>query len=134
MKPRRPQLLFPLLLAPVVGWGCAAPGDRGLPPVDTAIPLEGARIEITGRVIRAGLRPLEEGTTLLEAVLDAGPLQGEAELRQVKLIRTAGGAAQVLTVDLEAMLAEGDTSANVLLAPGDLVVVPARIEATEETR
>ena len=82
-------------------------------------------IWVVGKV-RAGGGPNTVGadTTLLEAVLAAGPVSGSADLGRVHVLRPAEGAPLVFTVDVEAMLASGDTTQNLLLRDGDVVLVP----------
>jgi len=63
--------------------------------------------------------------TLLELVLDARP-RPDAAMTAVTLLRTTGLDVLVLDVDVREMLRTGNTTANVVIREGDLLVVPTK--------
>ncbi len=78
---------------------------------------------IAGDVEFSGKQALTEQTNLFEAVVRALPTSSTT-LDRIQLIRTHPDSIQVITVDVNKMIA-GDTTMNVQLQAGDLIVVPA---------
>jgi hypothetical protein len=105
----RPARLAALLLAAA----CAASEPTG--------PLERS-VVVSGAVDRGGRLPLDADATLLEVVLAAVPTAGVADLSRVELRRPDPPVN--LTVDVESMLATGDTTWNVHVQAADEVHVP----------
>ena len=79
---------------------------------------------VEGAVAHAGEFTHGPDTTLLEAVQMAQPIDGVSDLAHVQLNRTIGGEAVSWVVDVEHMLATGDSTENVLLHAGDGILVP----------
>lgn len=93
------------------------------------------RYWILGRVYKPGIYPLRQPTTLLEAVSQAGGLFASrfsgtteelADLSNSVLIRDG----EILPVDFERLIREGDTSQNVYLRHNDFVYLPSVHSAT----
>jgi protein involved in polysaccharide export with SLBB domain len=81
---------------------------------------------IEGQVKHVGVRPFQDDLTLLEAVTAAQPLDGSCDLQHVRLVRTAVDRPLDFVIDLAAMQRTGDSTNNVLVRPGDVILVPAR--------
>lgn len=84
--------------------------------------VERPSVAVIGQAARGAI-PWRKKLTVLDAVLLARP-RPDADLESVAVLRTAGLAVHVLEVDVRSMLRRGDTATNVVLQPGDLVVVP----------
>ncbi|KPL18894.1 MAG: hypothetical protein AMJ92_05755 [candidate division Zixibacteria bacterium SM23_81] len=108
------------------------PGDTVIVP---AFPVEGtpAPAELMGRsvifvfgqVARPGIYPVEEKSTLLQAIgLAGGPAPG-ADLKNVRVVMKQGVQSTVAKVNLDKYLHQGNPP-DLLLHPGDTVVVPEK--------
>jgi len=101
--------------------------DAVLEPGDLIIVPEGLprTVLVLGEVARPGSYELQGEMRLLDALSLAGGPTPKADLRRVTLTR--GGQAAGQTVDLESLLTRGqqaDLTANVVLEPGDTIVLP----------
>ena len=88
------------------------------------VPRVEQRIAVFGQVRTPGsyVLPLGQKVTILEALAGVGGgLTEDAAAAQATLVRSNG---QVLPVDLDALLKRGDTTQNLEMAPGDVLVVP----------
>jgi polysaccharide export outer membrane protein len=95
-------------------------GDRIYVKSDT----EG-KVFIQGKVKRPGTLELRAGMTLMEAINQAGGLAEFGSLKGVRVIRESKEGADVISVDLNAVL-QGDRSNDIALEDGDIVIVPRR--------
>lgn len=86
----------------------------------------GAQIRILGEVANPGSVPYRERMTLLDAAIEAGGLTDFAAGNRARLVRTVDGESREMRVRLEDLL-EGELDENLLLRPGDIVVVPEAI-------
>ena len=119
----RPAVLRALTTLAVVALAACTCPERGA----GATAPEGNGYAIYGAVERPGLRSLRSGdVTLLEAVLAARPIRGQADLTRVMVMRDAADDSFAATIDLVPMIESGDTTANLRLWHGDVVVVPPR--------
>lgn len=87
-----------------------------------------SRVRVTGAVRTPVSLPHRQGMTVLDAILAAGGPNEFAAANRSSLHRHLDNG-EVATYDLplERMLEQGDLTANHLLAPGDVVVVPERL-------
>jgi len=92
------------------------------PQVAIALGQTGPRplVYLLGQVNHPGAFPMQPGWTVAALIASAGGTTGAAALSRAFLMR----AAQTLPVDLEQLLVDGNTSANLPLQAGDVVVVP----------
>lgn len=87
-----------------------------------------SRVRVTGAVRTPVSLPHRQGMTVLDAILAAGgPNEFAAANRSSLHRQTGNGSFATYDLPLQRMLEEGDLSANHLLAPGDVVVVPQRL-------
>jgi protein involved in polysaccharide export with SLBB domain len=79
---------------------------------------------ISGQIAKVGPIniPVDEPLKLSQAILIAGPPGQWAKLKEVKVVRNG----QTRIVDVDAILNKGDPKNDVVLEPGDLVIVPER--------
>jgi polysaccharide export outer membrane protein len=81
---------------------------------------------VLGEVNKPGSQELQRDARLLDVIAAAGGLTEKADLHRVTLTRAGANAPQPL--DLQPLLAKGDTSQsdlNVLMQPGDALFIPA---------
>lgn len=98
-----------------------------LQPGDLILVPEGApsTVLVLGQVIKPGSYDLQGEMRLMDALSQAGGPTPKADLRRVTLTRA--GRTDGATIDLEILFTQGqkaDDRANVLLQPGDTVVLP----------
>ncbi|TAJ16761.1 MAG: hypothetical protein EPO68_10590 [Planctomycetota bacterium] len=86
----------------------------------------GPQFRVEGAVARPGAHHWHEDLTAFDALTIAGPARTDANLARAELVRTCDGREQRIAIDFERMQSLGDTSSNVLLCAGDVLVVPAR--------
>jgi polysaccharide export outer membrane protein len=82
------------------------------------------RIYLVGKVGGPGEYPLEKKMTVLQALSRAGGLGPWADTSDVRLVRTIDGVERQFRVDYEAIVSGKDLSQNIILEPGDTIVVP----------
>lgn len=101
-----------------------APGDIvTIPAKPTKEP--DARVLVVGEVRTPKIIPFRPGLTLLDAFVEAGSGTDYADLDAVKVVRVAwSGKKEEQVVDLARILKRADVSLNILLRPGDIVMVP----------
>lgn len=83
-----------------------------------------SRYHVLGEVNSPGVFTFTEGATVLDAISRAGSFTQDAELGDAFVSRPSEGRPRVIPVDLEALMDRGELDANVMLQPGDFVVVP----------
>ncbi len=101
--------------------------------MNAASPILG-RIYIWGQVHNQGPLDIQvnENLTAGQAILRAGGFADFANQRKVKVIRGSAGAdksksTQTINLDMEQILSEGKTDKDIILQPGDLIIVPSRL-------
>jgi polysaccharide export outer membrane protein len=82
------------------------------------------KVYLVGKVRSPGEYPLEKKMTLLQAISRAGGLDQWADASDVRLVRTIDGVERQFKVDYEAVVSGKDLSQNIILEPGDTIVVP----------
>lgn len=92
-----------------------------LQPGDVLVVHEAANISVVGEVAKSATFRSGEPVTVLETLAQAGGFTPEADLEAAQIFSADG---EVRTVDLEALWKEGDLTQNLLLSPGDVLVVP----------
>jgi len=83
-----------------------------------------SQVKVIGQVLHPQALPYREGMTVLDAVLAVGGLGQFAAGNRAHIVRTVGGKEQEIKVKLEALVNSGDMKQNLLLRPGDVLVVP----------
>jgi polysaccharide export outer membrane protein len=110
----------------------AARYSRELRNIRVTVSLTQARplqIGVAGEVRQPGFYVMTSGDvqapSVAQAIQAAGGATQLADLRQIQVRRTVqGGTSQTVTVDLWALLEEGDQSQNLALRDGDTIVIP----------
>lgn len=83
-------------------------------------------IFVMGEVTRPGEFPLLKPTTVLQAIALGGGLSPFAAERRIQVHRTLGGQDQIHVFDFKAFKHGLNPTGNIVLKPGDVVVVPER--------
>jgi protein involved in polysaccharide export with SLBB domain len=86
------------------------------------------RVSVLGAVKSPGVYELKEQSTLAELLATAGGPSNVADLRRVTITRADGEKQQV--VDLSRAARTGELTENVVLEPGDLIIVPEGMPPT----
>ena len=81
------------------------------------------KIYLLGEVLKKGPVELTPGMTLLEAISSGGGLTDYANTKKMYILRNDGGKNTKIPVEYKKAL-KGDSSLNVVLKPGDTIVVP----------
>jgi len=82
------------------------------------------QIRVLGEAVNPQALPYRENMTALDLMIAVGGLTPFAAGNRAKLIRTVEGQQMETVVRLEDLIEDGDISANVKLAPGDVIIIP----------
>jgi polysaccharide export outer membrane protein len=82
------------------------------------------KVHILGNVIKAGTYPLAGDTTVLQLIAQAGGLQEWADSKRITVMRKEDGKDTVLSFNYKDVVKQKNLQQNVLLKPGDTVIVP----------
>jgi polysaccharide export outer membrane protein len=83
-----------------------------------------SQVKVIGQVLHPQAVPYRNGMTVLDAVLAVGGLSQFAAGNRAHVVRTVNGKSTEFKVRLEALVNDGDMKQNLLLQPGDVLVVP----------
>jgi polysaccharide biosynthesis/export protein len=81
-------------------------------------------VKVVGQVVKPQALPYREGMRVLDAILAVGGLTQFASGNRARIVRSENGHETVIHVKLANLVNGGDVSENVLLKPGDVLVVP----------
>jgi polysaccharide export outer membrane protein len=82
------------------------------------------RVRVLGEVVRPTSLLYRAGMTLLDAITEIGGLGPFADGNAAKIIRRTAQGQEEIALRLEDLVRDGDGSANLALAPGDIIVIP----------
>lgn len=82
------------------------------------------KIYIFGEVVNPGAFELSKKITLLEGITLAGGFTEHANPKKIKIIRKKDGKKETFQTDLTAITQKGNQEKDIILYPGDVVVVP----------
>jgi polysaccharide export outer membrane protein len=103
-------------------------GDKSkdiiLEPNDVIVVAEISKISILGQVVKPGSYELKSNMTIVQAIATAGGFSKYANPNGTKIIRSKDGKEVTLRVRVKDITERGDKSKDILLEPGDVVVVP----------
>jgi polysaccharide export outer membrane protein len=83
-----------------------------------------SQVKVIGKVERPQALAYREGMTVLDAVLAVGGLAPFAAGNRTRLMRTVDGKQKEIRVKLGDLVNDGDMKQNLVLQPGDVLVVP----------
>ena len=82
------------------------------------------QVRVVGQATDPRALPYRDNMTLLDVMIAVGGLTDFADGNRSKLVRTVDGQTTQATVRLEDLILDGDISANVPVAPGDILIIP----------
>lgn len=82
------------------------------------------KIYLLGQVTRPGVITLSGETSLLQVISMAGGFTDWANQRKILLIRKEKGQESRITINFKKIISGEDMNANIILKPGDTVIVP----------
>ncbi len=82
------------------------------------------KVYIGGQVAKPGVYTLVEEITLLQLIPLAGGFTEWANQRKILLVRKEGGQEKRITINYKKIISGKDLSNNVILKPGDTIIVP----------
>jgi polysaccharide export outer membrane protein len=83
-----------------------------------------SEVTVVGAVATPKALPYRDGLRVMDAVLAVGGLTQFAAGNRAKIVRAQDGKQQDIPVRLKNLLEKGDLSQNVVLKPGDVLVIP----------
>lgn len=91
---------------------------------------EYTKISVLGQVRISGAYELKAGLTVMDAIALAGGFTEKADAADVKLVRTKGDEKQTIDINANEIIEKGNKEKNILLEPGDLIIVGELSEAS----
>jgi polysaccharide biosynthesis/export protein len=84
----------------------------------------GEQIRVVGEATQPRALPYRTDMTILDVMIEVGGLTEFADGNQARLVRSTGSGQLQARMRLDDLLRDGDISANVPVAPGDIVIIP----------
>jgi len=94
------------------------------PSVTVILERSNQRYYVIGQVKQPGEFPLDGHLTVLQALARSGGFLEWAKTSNIAVIRRGGDGEKFLPFDYDALVRRGDLGRQLLLAPGDTIVVP----------
>lgn len=82
------------------------------------------RYYVVGQVGQPGEFPIEYPLTILQAIAKSGGFQEWAKREEIKVVRRSGNGEELLPFDYDAFVKGKNLGQNILIAPGDTIIVP----------
>ncbi len=82
------------------------------------------QVRVVGEAAQPRSLPFRANMTVLDVMIAVGGLTEFAAGNKARIVRTADGQQHQARVRLEDLLKDGDISANVPVAPGDIIIIP----------
>ena len=82
------------------------------------------QIRVVGEATQPQAIPYRERMTLLDVMIQVGGLTEFASGNRARIVRTVNGKQKEFRVRLNDLIRDGDISANVLMQPGDVLIIP----------
>ncbi|MGB9857207.1 MAG: SLBB domain-containing protein [Dictyoglomaceae bacterium] len=92
------------------------------------VPLMKKSVRVLGQVKNPGIYEIKEGERLLDVLNMAGGLTEKASLFGGVIERQKEGKKEIIEIDLFKLLYEKDEKANILLADGDTLNIPVKVD------
>ena len=87
----------------------------------------GSQIRVLGQVTEPGSVAYRERMTLLDVIMEAGGLTRFAAGNRGRLVRTTDGSSEEFRVRVGDLVNKGRIEENVVMRPGDIVIIPEAI-------
>lgn len=83
-----------------------------------------SQVKVIGEVAQPQSIPYRDGLTVLDAILAVGGLGPFAAGNRAKVVRMENGKPKEIKIKLSALVNDGDIRQNIVLQPGDIIIVP----------
>ena len=87
----------------------------------------GSQIRVLGQVTEPGTVPFRERMTLLDVIMEVGGLTRFAAGNRSRLVRIVDGSSEEFRVRIDDLVNKGRIEENILMRPGDIVIIPEAI-------
>ncbi len=87
----------------------------------------GAKVRVLGQAVEPQSIRYRDRMTLLDVMIEVGGLTDFAAGNRSKLVRVVDGRTTEYRVKLDALVNKGDLSQNMLVQPGDVIIVPEAV-------
>ena len=84
----------------------------------------GDQIRVIGQAARPQALPYRREMSLMDVLIAVGGVTEFAAGNKASIVRTVDGKQEKLTVRLDDLIKDGDISANMMMRPGDILVIP----------
>lgn len=96
-----------------------------VPQVTVAVSqINSRRVYLIGQVVKEGSYQINSSTTVLQLIAQAGGLRDFAKRKNIYILRTHGSQQNRYSFNYEAVVRGKNQDQNILLQPGDTIVVP----------
>lgn len=82
------------------------------------------QVRVLGQAAQPQAIPFRQDMTLLDVMIQVGGLSETAAGNRAKIIRRSGGQETEIPVRIQDLINDGDTSKNVAMQPGDVLIIP----------
>ena len=82
------------------------------------------QIRVIGEAIKPQALPYRENMTLLDVMIAVGGITDFAAGNKASVVRRSGSKTQQFGVRLQDLVKRGDLSANIIMRPGDILIIP----------
>ena len=84
----------------------------------------GEQVRVIGQAARPQALPYRKEMLLMDVLIAVGGVTEFAAGNKASIVRTVDGKQEKLTVRLDDLIRDGDISANVMMRPGDILIIP----------
>lgn len=82
------------------------------------------QVRVVGQAQSPQAIPYRQGMTILDVMIQVGGLAPSAAGNRARILRRANGVAEEIPVRLNTLLNAGDLSGNLVMMPGDILIIP----------
>ena len=82
------------------------------------------QIRVVGQAASPSAIPYRSSISVLDVMIEVGGLGEFAAGNRAKVVRRTGGEEKVIPVRLDDLLNDGDMSQNLIMRPGDILIIP----------
>jgi len=82
------------------------------------------RYYMVGQITKPGEYPMDYPVTLLQAIAKAGGFKEWAKTSKILVIRRQSGVEKILTFNYDSLTKGEDLAQNILIVPGDTIIIP----------
>lgn len=86
-----------------------------------------AQVRVLGQAVQPRSIPFRDRMTLLDLITEAGGLTEFAAGNRSRVIRNVGGENREIRVRLDDLLKRGEIDENMLIEPGDILIIPEAV-------